>query len=477
MANLFFPGQDGNFLDWDYVTYFGDGIPLLFWVFAYPYDNCLNALGGSVKANEYRWAIYNEAKGKTTRFNSANTLQGAANSFLQFPTNTAYSSRVLYNLTRNSTQIGPYNNKHAVIVIDSPWARSCISRDPTSESKKNENYAVGLSLDMGNRIARTYPNWSQWWNNICSSCGCLGNDSLSLLPGYLKSALLQARGNFADSFLGGIESLDILMFNPSFNNEYSPSEEQPGLLLPEIGMAETKILATQCAVDQYSWQVNPFGKAFVGAFVAIYKDYSEYNTAVVNNLLINVPWSGALTGVQQYKMNATLPSPQCSLSCPSHIDFNSNGTLANCSIGNPNLPGIYIDPFDWQTNGYPAPYTIPRIGCKGGGTTADPCYPNIFPYDQDLVNSVWALDPDLGGLDLTAGDGFRTALGCDYPSYNIGIPDFPTYYDFFNRPGGPQIPFITAAVGPWKVEYSFLASRTYAAGGGCESAAFQPFDL
>lgn len=463
MANLFFPAQDNTYLDWDYVTYFGDGIPLLFWVFAYPYDSCFSY------ANEYRWMIFNEGNNKRTRFSSANTLNGAANSFLQFPTNTAYNSRVLFNLTRNSTQIGPYNNKHAVIVIDSPWARSCLNREVVPESKKNENYAVGLSLDMGRRIAQTYPNWSQWWNNICSSCGCQGTESLSLLPGYLKSALIKARGTLSpDQYLGGIQNLDILMFNPTFNNEYFPNEEQPGVLLPEIGMATTKILGTQCSVDQYSWRVNAFGKAFIGAFVAIYKDYSEYNVAVVNNLLIDVPWSGVLTGVKTYKMNATLPSPQCTLSCPSDIYFDSIGKFGTCD------GLIYIDNYNWQAGAYSAPYTFPRVGCKGGGTDpvfGDPCTATAPSFDQWHVNQIWSLGPN-GGFDITAGDGLRTD-GCNYPSYRIGSPDDPDYYDFF----GEQIPEIISLVGPWAVEYSFFASRTYAAGGGCESAAFQPWDL
>lgn len=473
MANFFTPNSPGNtFLDWNYVTYFGDGIPLLFWIFAYPYNGC-------PYANEYRWLIGNEANGKTTRFSNEKNLNGAANSFIQFPTNTAYTSNVLFNLTRNSRVIGPYNNYHAAIVIDSPWARSCDSREMAPESEKNENYAVGLSLDMGLRIAKSFPNWSQWWNNICTNCGCDATESLSLLPEYLKDALMQARG-LGQGDLGGIRNLDILMFAPDRAVLYLPGEEQAGLLLPEIGMAETKIIATQCEVDAYSWQVNPFGKAFIGASIAIYRDYSEVNNAVIKNLIIDVPWSGVLTGVTTYKSNQILPFPQCTLSCPNHIYFNTFGKFSTCNY-NPadpyNESSLYIDRFSWQPS-YPAPFTFPRIGCQGNSMGSDPCIGTTTSF---FVNGVWSLS-SAGGLKITAGDGF-IQNNCTYPSYNIGSPNSPVYYnptysDFFSRPPiFGQSPAIIDIVGPWKMEYSFFASRAYAAGGGCESAAFQPWDV
>jgi hypothetical protein len=452
MAN-FFPPQ-GTFLDWNYVTYFGDGIPLLFWVFAYPYDPC-------TYSNEYRWTIFNPNTSIGTKFSYANTLAGTQNSFLKFPNNSNYTSNVLYNLTTQNTTIRQSNGRKAVIVVDSPWARSCISRETAPSSKTNENYAVGLSIEMGTRIAQTYPNWSQWWNNICSSCGCQGTESLSLLPGYLKSALTQAAGNGHP--YGGIDSVDILMFNPNFNNTYSPSEEQPGLLLPEIVLPSpvAKIIGTQCSTDTYHWPVNPFGKAFLGAFVAIYKDHTQYDVAVVNNLLIDVPWSGVLTGVKQYKMNATLPSPQCSLSCPSHIYFDSTAQVALCDNS------ITLNDYLWQ-DAYGAPHSFPRVGCAGRGGF-DPCFGG---GPGTIIDPIWQSTP-AGGFQVNAGDGLGIN-SCNYPSYYIGDnPDSPLYYDFREVQDPQILPFL----GPWAVAYSPIASRLYAAGGGCQDAAFQPWDL
>jgi len=491
MAN-FFPkdlNNNGDLInfDWNYVTYWGDGIPLLFWVFAYPYDMDFNKC---YSANEYRWVIGNTFANKRTKFSTANTLDGSSNSFLQFPSNDTIFSNVLYNLTRGSNICPPYKDKHAVIIIDSPWARSCLNREAAPESKKNENFAVGLSLDMGNRIAKTYSNWSQWWNPTNTNCGCLGGQTLSLLPQYFKDALTQARGTSAEAasnppILGGIQSLDILMFDPRFNSSYAPNEEQAGILLPEWpGAGGTAgIIGTQCHINKYSHPVHPFGKAFVGAFVAIYKDYTETNVARVNNLLIDVPWSGALTGVSTYKMNVKMGGTQCTLSCPNELLFSATASFGFC---NSNIAGS-VNNYAWSA-AYPAPHTFPRLGCKAAGFGNDPLYPcdpsffnTMPPLNNWHINTIWQSTP-AGGLKISAGDGLREAGSCNgiYPTYDIGLdPDTAFYTNFEGQGGqnGANGPLIYPNVGPWQVQYSLDFNRFKIANGGCtvgESASFYP---
>jgi len=485
MANFFPPDTNNNGdlinFDWNYVTYWGDGIPLLFWVFAYPYDSDFGYCGN---ANEYRWVIENTFSSKKTRFSTANTLAGSNNSFLQFPSNDAINSNVLYNLTQNSKVCGPYKDKCAVIIIDSPWARSCLNREVAPESKKNENFAVGLSLDMGNRIAKTYSNWSQWWNPTNTNCGCFGTQTLSLLPQYFKNALTQARGTSAEAslnppILGGIQFVDILMFDARQNSSYTSTGEQAGVLLPEWpgagGTAE--IVGTQCFLNKYSYPVNPFGKAFVGAFVAIYKDYTETNVATVNNLLIDVPWNGALAGVSTYKINSKMGGTQCSLSCPNELLFSATASFGFCNT----RIAPDINNYAWS-QAYPAPHTFPRVGCKSIGTNIpDPAYPcdpsDSFPYDNWLIDDIWK-STSAGGLKINAGDGHRELDTCggNYPSYDIGYgPDTQFYQDFRSAQNNPRI---YDYIGPWKVKYSLDFNRFKIANGGCtvaQSASFYPW--
>jgi hypothetical protein len=476
------PGNLINF-NWNYPTYWGDGIPLLFWVFAYPYGcyytNGLSATQAS--ANEYRWAIENLLLQKSTRFVYGTSPESAQNSFFQFPSNSNINSNVLYNLTRGNNTCGPYNFNHAVIIVDSPWARSCEARVPAAESKKNENFAVGLSKEMGFRIARTFPNWSQWWDATNTNCGCSAGNTLSLLPEYLKNALSQVKGT--SSTRGGIQSLDILMFDPLKMGSYLPSEEQAGLVVPELrgggAAGEGAIRATQCFINEYSFPVNPFGKAFVGAFVAIYKDYTEYNVSVVNNLLIDVPWSGALTGVTSYKMNSTLTYPQCSLSCPVPLQFKANGKRSFCD-------GSYMSTnYPWASN-YPAPHTFPRTSCLGGDDPFDRCSSlelggDGFPNNW-INNDIWeSATPDSNGFkfNVKAGDGLSNIQACGngvaYPSYFIGFNSrFPVYNVF--DPIQDRIPYrVLPRVGPWQVEYILDFSRFQIAGGGCQNASFFPW--
>lgn len=474
------PGNLINF-DWRWPTYWGDGIPLLFWVFVYPYG-CYYTNGLSTtqaQANEYRWNIENLLLNKSTRFVYGYSPESAQNSFLQFPSNAAINSNVLYNLTRGNTTCGPYNFNHAVIIIDSPWARSCESRVLAPESKKNENFAVGVSKEMGFRIAQTYSNWSQWWDATNTNCGCSAGNTLSLLPEYLKNALSQVKG--PNSTRGGIQSLDILMFNPGENQNYFPSEEQAGLVVPELrgggAAGEGAIRGTQCFINEYSFPVNPFGKAFVGAFVAIYKDYTEGSYIVDKNLLIDVPWSGALTGVNSYKYNITLTYPQCSLSCPVPLQFKPNGKRSFCN-------GEYFSTnYSWASN-YPAPHTFPRTSCLGASDPYDRCSSLEFNPNGDsywINNSVWeSTTTDENGFkfNVKAGDGFSNALSCNgitYPSYDIGINSrYPIYYVF--NPNSDFTPYtVLPRVGPWQVEYILDFSRFQIAGGGCQNASFFPW--
>jgi hypothetical protein len=486
MLNFYF--KDGNVagninnFDWNYITYWGDGIPLLFWVFAYPYGSTvINGLSATkANANEYRWKLENDYTNKRTRFSNSNNLQGSTNSFLQFPSNDAINSNVLYNLTKNSNICGPYNYYDAVIIIDSPWARSCLNRVPAAESKKNDNYAVGVSLDMGNRIAKTYNTWSKWWNATNTNCGCLGTETVSLLPPYIKSAIQQAAGNLTSV----IQNVEILMFDPRLTDQYALNEEQAGLVVPELcptdalygaGNGTTRLLATQCNINQYSFPTHAFGKAFVGAFVAIYKDYTENNVAVVNNLLIDVPWSGVLTGVQTYKMNSKMGGDlgtECSLNCPVPLNFNSIGSFAICA-GDNVPPPVYNTNYSWA-DAYPAPHTFPRVGCRGGGSfPGDPCFPTST--GNWVINSIWQSTPQ-GGLSIRAGDGVNNNNYL-YPAYDVGVPGDPLVYDFTNA----QSPQIFPYIGPWAVEYKLDFSRFRIAGGGCQNftnaASFYPWSI
>lgn len=488
MANFFPPDVNNNGdlinFDWNYVTYWGDGIPLLFWVFAYPYESDFGYCG---HANEYRWGIENTFSNKKTRFSTANTLAGSNNSFLQFPSNDTITSNVLFNLTRGSNVMPPYKDKCAVIIVDSPWARSCLNREVAPESKKNQNFAVGLSLDMGNRIAKTYSNWSQWWNATNPNCGCLGTENLSLLPLYFKNALGQARGSASEAssnppILGGVQFVDILMFDPRQNSSYTSTEEQAGILLPEWPGAggTASIIGTQCSLNKYSYPVHPFGKAFVGAFVAIYKDYTETNVAMVNNLLIDVPWSGALTGVSTYKMNSKMGGTQCTLTCPNELLFSATASFGFC---NPNIKPDNNN-YAWSA-AYQAPHTFPRLGCKSIATDSIggpsyPCDPSFsYPYDNWIINNIWQSSPTLGGLYISAGNGLREAGSCNgnYPSYDIGYGPETAYYVNFQ---GYQNPIIYSHIGPWKVKYSLDFNRFKIANGGCtvgESASFYPWSV
>jgi len=477
MANSFFQPVDLNtyqtFFDWNYVTYWGDGIPLLFWVFAYPYDADFFENGPVPYANEYRWQIANATTNKRTRFDPTNTLAGTANTFLQFPCNTQYSSNVLYNLTKGSNNLGPYNSNDAVIIIDSPWARSCMGRAPAPDSKKNLNYAVGVSYDMGSRIASTYNTWEKWWDPICSECGCFGRETKSLLPKYLKDALMQVRGNDGDvKGLGGINNVDVLMFDPAYIAQYGLNEEQAGLVMSEFNSTST-LTATQCSIDKFSWPVHSYGKAFVGAFVAIYKDYTEVTNTVIKNLLIDVPWSGALTGVTTYKSNQILPSQQCTLSCPAEIYFDNTASFALCNLA------VVFNNYSWGSI-YPAPHTIPRGGCKGGGSfvrngRSDPCAKTIPTGNHFFFNDLFKLN-SAGGFKVAAGDGMPESYW-NYPSYWIGNGPSPATYTNFAVTNQTQVPLILPYIGPWNIQYTLTYSRTRVAGGGCDEASFQPWDL
>ena len=332
---------------------------------------------------------------------------------------------------------------------------------------------------MGFRIAQTYSNWSQWWDATNTNCGCSAGNTLSLLPEYLKNALSQVKG--PNSTRGGIQSLDILMFNPGENQNYFPSEEQAGLVVPELrgggAAGEGAIRGTQCFINEYSFPVNPFGKAFVGAFVAIYKDYTEGSYIVDKNLLIDVPWSGALTGVNSYKYNINLTYPQCSLSCPVPLQFKPNGKRSFCN-------GEYFSTnYSWASN-YPAPHTFPRTSCLGASDPYDRCSSLEFNPNGDsywINNSVWeSTTTDENGFkfNVKAGDGFSNALSCNgitYPSYDIGINSrYPIYYVF--NPNSDFTPYtVLPRVGPWQVEYILDFSRFQIAGGGCQNASFFPW--
>lgn len=477
------PGNLTGF-DWNYITYWGDGIPLLFWVFAYPYGSVVtNGLSATkANANEYKWHIYNDYTNKSTRYNNANNPIGDANSFLQFPSNIKIQSNTLYNLTRGSNELGPYNYKDAVIIVDSPWARSCANRIPAPESKKNENYAVGVSFDMGNRIAKTYNTWSKWWDNLQPNCSCEGNQTVSLLPPYLKSAIQKAAGNLTSV----IENVEILMFDPTFNTQYSSFEEQAGLVLPELayndaiygpGNGVAWLGAAQCSISQYSFPTHPFGKAFVGAFVAMYKDYIEYDVAVVNGLLIDVPWSGVLTGVQTYKMNQKMGGDfgtECSLNCPVPLDFNPSARSEFCD-------GEYPQNYTF-TNYYSAPFTLPRVGCVGSGTASlyDPCVPDVNHPNAFLINNIWR-NPD-GSFKVDAGDGVANNNYL-YPAYDIGTGPWDVNYQYFIDPTGGllQNPLILPKIGPWIFTYKIDFSRFRIAGGGCQnffnSSSFYPWQI
>lgn len=442
--------------NWDYVTYWGDGIPLLFWIFVYPYNK---DFASCYQANEYRWKINNSLLNKSTPFYFQYDLTSSENSFLQFPSNDAIDSNVLHNVTKGTNVCGPYNSNHAVIVIDSPWARSCANRVAAPSADKNKNYAVGVSFDMAYRIAKTYDTWAKWWN-------------ANLIPSYLKNALTQVKPQ--GTSMGGIVNLDILMFDPRVNDSYFGSQEQAGLVVPELrgggAAGAATILGTQCFINKYSSSVNPFGKAFIGASTAIYKDYTVGSYVVDKNLLIDVPWSGALTGVTSYEYTSTLPYPGCTLNCPEELLFQANGKRSFCD-------GVYYSTnYSWASN-YPAPHTFPRTSCIGGSDPSAPCF-SLFPANANWIKDIWKSTNFIDGFyfKVNAGDGLTEAQSCGdlYPSYDIGFnPEFPLYSTF---KAGTTPYQILPQVGPWQVEYTLDFSRFQIAGGGkLNNASFQPW--
>jgi hypothetical protein len=460
-----------SIFDWNYATYFGDGIPLLFWVWINPFPAC-------TYSNDFKWQIYTDGNStvssKTVPFQYGRQDNGQK-SLLKFPSTYSYQSDILYSAYNGST-LGPYRQNYAVILVDSPWARSCANRVQTSETEKNKNYAVGVSIDMLNRIAQTYNTWDKWFNtqnypglgglSTCTPGGT--NTPRSLLPSYLKNAIINASYNTTN---GGVLLMDVLGFKPTLNG-YGPNIDQAGIILPEIGGLKTNILATQCHIDATYNPVNPFAKTFFGAFVAIYKDYDVQDTIVNKSLLINVPWSGSLTGAGRdidypnyraipddniYKLNVPKAAGQCSLTCPQDITIdaqyavyyvNSSDT-SQCYLGNSNT--------NYFPYGYPlwtydstAPFTWPRFGRVSNASINMNDYFGTFDNPNLFTNG--PVNP------------------CEVLSYDISGPSV------YNLSVAPPANNPIDIIGPWWHRWTITdLTRQLVAGGGCGNSVFNLF--
>lgn len=459
--------------DWNYATYLGDGIPLLFWIWVYPYQSC-----GA--ANDYKWNIYTNSQATPFVFN--NTDNGA-NSLLKFPATNAYSSSILTSAFNGST-LGPYRGNYAFILVDSPWARSCQNRVATSEADKNKNYAVGVSANMLQRIASTYNTWDKWFNtqnypglgglSTCTPGGT--NQSRSLIPTYLKQALITATNNAVN---GGVQLFDIAYFTPKPNG-YNFNEDQAGVILPEINNVEVSVTATQCAIDNLYQPVNPFSKTFFGSFVAIYKDYEVQDTIINNSLMINVPWSGMLTGPGRdidypdygpipenniYKMNVPLAGNQCTLSCPQDLTFYSLfDVFYQDKVSSPyNYIDCYngfLGQFNFFGAGYSAPFTFPRLAARNQFSVhVDPIFGDVF--NSNIFNDGIGLNPCL------------YANGTEAYSYVLRNGSIPAiYYQDLDAPWFDPIP----VVAPWHIIYKMSPiTRQLVAGGGCSNSIMNLF--
>jgi hypothetical protein len=462
--------QAPSLFNWNYATYLGDGIPLLFWVFINPYTPCS-------ASNDYKWQIYT-SQNKTVPFQYGKADNGA-NSFLKFPSTNSYQSNILYSTTRGNT-LGPYRGNCAVIVVDSPWARSCDVRQQTNDADKNKNYAVGVSTDMLYRITNTYNTWDKWFNtqnypglgglSTCTPGGT--NTPRSLLPSYLKNAIIAATNNSSN---GGVSLVDVLGWKPAPAG-YAPNTDQAGMILPEVGGVDVHLLATQCHIDNNYDNVNPFAKTFIGAFVAIYKDYDVQDVIINNSLLINVPWSGMLTGAGRdidypnyqpipqnniYKMNVPKAAGQCTLNCPQDLTFDplydlyyvASSDTNTCYDGAPTnyFPGGSPS---WSYD-YTAPFTWPRFAQKN---TSDI---NLNPVFGTFEN------PNIFY------DGLGEAFPCGFKSYNIQSAGAPINYNLstfppFNNP--------TDLIAPWWQKFTMSDfTRQLVAGGGCSNSIMNLF--
>lgn len=467
LPNHIFP-EAPTLFDWNYAAYLGDGIPLLFWFFVNPYPPC----GG---ANDYKWQIWT-SDGKSTPYNVTYNNNGLANTMLKFPSSSSYGSNMLRSVFNGST-LGPYAGNCALILIDSPWARSCWQRIMQPDADKNKNYAVGVSLDMAVRISQSYGTWASWWNaNNLSTCTPGGtNTPKSLLPTYLKNTLIAAgcptNGGIGTNGMG-VNFLDICFWTPT-QNGYGLGFDQAGIIFPEIGGVDINVKAEQCTIVNnglplHSDTVNPFAKTFWGCGIAIYKDYDVQDYIINNSLLINVPWSGMLTGAGRdidypdygpipenniYKMNVPKPNG-CSLTCPQDLPIDNyeytyvfdplNELYSTCNYDDAIFAeGQYFNP----SSPFTAPYTWPRFARRSQND-----YRMNTIYNSSNLFTVNPVNP------------------CTYLPYILNNSSNPILY-YLNILENPL-----DIIGPWWHSWKITATtRQHVAGGGCSNSIMDLF--